>query len=496
MWKRIGFVFYIVVLVGFSASLYGQNYQAMHGSSYAGSLGVANNPASIVHVPYAWDVTPVAVQAKHSTNAFAINNFSLLSPGGKADVQFSTGEKQRFLMANQDIRLLNTRIRLNENSAIAFGASIRSYVSAKTSRFNWQDTITGVKGFMDININNTPLFTELRANSWVELFGTYAKTLVDDGASILNAGVTLKVNRGLGGAYVNASNIDYFPTLINGEPTYFARSGELAYGYSSNFDELDSGNTFNSKRKQFFQKTYSTIAASLGVEYILRGDADSDDPYAYSLKIGASLLDLGYNTFQYSSNSQRAIFNKDNISDSLIQATFENLDATSDLPDSLASIAGTLTQLYGKFRMYQPARIVINADKHIAGNFYVNGELTLPLIAVAGNKTLFARDINLVALTPRYESRAFGFYLPVTFNIRQQLWVGGALRAGPLLLGMHSFANLFSKNKMQNGGAYMALTFRPGQKKERAERSGSSGAGRERQRGKQRKNNQMGCPVF
>ncbi|MBC7423753.1 MAG: hypothetical protein H7334_09900, partial [Ferruginibacter sp.] len=35
-----------------------QNYHAINGSSYAGSLGVGNNPASIVHVPYAWDVTP------------------------------------------------------------------------------------------------------------------------------------------------------------------------------------------------------------------------------------------------------------------------------------------------------------------------------------------------------------------------------------------------------------------------------------------------------
>ena len=49
-----------------------QNYQAINGSPYAGSLAPGNNPASIVHVPYAWDITPFSVQFKQSTNAFTI----------------------------------------------------------------------------------------------------------------------------------------------------------------------------------------------------------------------------------------------------------------------------------------------------------------------------------------------------------------------------------------------------------------------------------------
>ena len=34
-----------------------QDYQGLQGSPYAGSLGVANNPASILSTPYSWDVT-------------------------------------------------------------------------------------------------------------------------------------------------------------------------------------------------------------------------------------------------------------------------------------------------------------------------------------------------------------------------------------------------------------------------------------------------------
>jgi hypothetical protein len=471
-----------------------QNYQAVHGSSYAGSLGAANNPASIVHVPFAWDVTPLAIQLKHSTNIFTINNYSLLSPGKNVEARITTGAQQRFLMANQDIRLLNARIRLNASSAIAFGASIRSYFSVKTSVYNWQDSIGTLRGFMNVNFNNTPLSTEVRANAWAEIFGTYARTIIDNSNARLNGGITIKVNRGLGGAYATASNLDYFPATIHGQSGYLLRSGQLEYGYSSNFDVLDSSGNFASKRKQFFNKTYSTIAASLGVEYIIPSgkEGDEDNEYMYDLKIGVSLLDIGYNNFQYSPNSRRAVLNKNNVSDSLINATFGNINGTDALSDSLQSISGNINNLFGNFKIFQPARLVINADKHLTGNFFINGELTFPLTSLLGKNNLFVQDMNLLAVTPRYETKGLGVYLPVTLNTRKQLWVGGAIKLGPLLLGIHSWANLLSKNKMQNGGAYLALTFRPG-KKQRDDDSHSARTKEGRLPRKQGR--QLGCPV-
>src|SRR6476469_897219 len=108
-------------------SLTGQNYHAINVSSYAGSLGTSTNPSFILDAPFAWDITPFAAQVKQSTNAFIINNYSLLSSVKNAGVSLQYGIKKRFLFANQDVRLLNTRIRLNEKAAIAFGANIRNY---------------------------------------------------------------------------------------------------------------------------------------------------------------------------------------------------------------------------------------------------------------------------------------------------------------------------------------------------------------------------------
>ena len=113
--------------------LLAQNYQAINGSSYAGSLAPSSNPAGIVHVPYAWDITPFSVQLKQATNAFKIENYSLLSSPKNIEISGINGTKQRFEFTNQDIRILNARISLNSKVAIAFGANVRNYIYATTS---------------------------------------------------------------------------------------------------------------------------------------------------------------------------------------------------------------------------------------------------------------------------------------------------------------------------------------------------------------------------
>src|SRR6186713_1992937 len=73
-----------------------QNYHAVEGSPFAGSIGVANNPASILSTPYPWDITVLSVQVKNSTNAVTFHNFSLLSHGDSIWSSFDAGNRKRF----------------------------------------------------------------------------------------------------------------------------------------------------------------------------------------------------------------------------------------------------------------------------------------------------------------------------------------------------------------------------------------------------------------
>jgi hypothetical protein len=465
------FVLALVLLAG-PGEVLTQNYQAIHGSTRAGgSLTVHNNPASIVHIPFGWDVTVFSVQEKLTTNAFVLNNASLLNVRN-IEVGSVNGEGKRFIAGNTDLHLLNARIRLDSRQAIAFGVNFRSAFSASTSRGNWQDTVQDLHSFLDINTNNVPFSATARASNWLEIFGSYARTIVDNGSAIINAGVTLSLNRGLGGAFLDANSINYFRSGSPGSPAFEFSRAELAYGYSANIDYARD-NSF----RDVFSRSRTGFSLSAGVEYIIPS-FESESEYDYKWKIGASALDLGFSSYQFSRNSRVAVFDKNDITDSIVESRFKKVETIEEAVDTLTSLAGSSRTPTGTFHVMHPARVVINADRHLQGNFYLNVELTFPVTSILSDKYLFVKDINFLAVTPRYESRLLGAYLPVTFNTQKQVWIGGAFRAGPLILGVHNWANVFGKNKLQRGGFYLALTFRPGRKSEEDSNTSRDGGSR------------------
>lgn len=451
-------IFFMMPCINVSA----QSYQALNGSPQAGGMAVINNPAAALYVPFAWDITPFSIHVKHTTNFIAVKNYPLFSSGANSEIEGAPGTKKRHAMANQEIRLLNTRIRLNKNNAIAFGAVVRSYVSATTSALTLKNRFRSFYEFLDLNYGNIPVSGRARASAWAEVYATWARNIINNDNAIVNGGVTLKVNRSLAGGWMNLDNTNYTGSDVNDRPAYLLQSGKIQYGYSSGIDVLNG--TASGKLSRFLQQSSTGISANLGMEYILPVEKEGDEKneYNYDLKIGLSLLDVGFNRYAYSPNSKSAVYTRKDVSDSLLELTFSDIQRLDDVDDSLAAIASPLNTLSGNFDIIQPTRLVINADKYISDNFFINAEITVPVTALAGSGRLVLKDMNLLAVTPRYETKTLGVYLPITINTQRQCWVGGALKMGPLLMGIHNWANLFSKNKIHRGGGYVALTFRPG----------------------------------
>ncbi|HVT83866.1 MAG TPA: hypothetical protein VHD35_01620 [Chitinophagaceae bacterium] len=479
--------FLILTFLLLNIILQAQNYQAINGSSYAGSLSPTNNPSSIVHVPYAWDVTLFAVQTKEATNAIKIRNYSLLKKATNAEIQFLNGSKKRLAYADQNIHLLNARISINSKVAVAFGVNIRSYEFLQTTRYTWRDSIGTLRDFGNANFFNTPLSGKTIGASWAEVYGTYAQTIKDDGNNVLNAGVTFKADRGLAGAYANAEGINYLTNVTNNGVGYLLEEGSLQYGYSSNLDDVNNNSGFRDNVKNFMRRTFSSVSVDAGIEYIMLSGSDND--YEYDTKIGVSLMDIGHVHFRYGNNSRLAIAGKNNISDSLLQNKFGSINSFNDFNDSLATVAMTISALGGDFFISQPTRFIVNVDQHLSDNFFINGELTVPISPAAVKNKLYLEQMNLAAVTPRWENRTFGVYLPIQFNQVKQLWIGGAFKAGPLLFGIHNWANIFSKNSMQNGGFYLAVTLRPGSSHDKSSRDDDQKLSR-------RERKKLDCPRF
>ena len=458
------------VLLVFSLGTMAQDYHAVEGSPFAGSLGVAGNPASILSTPYPWDITLFSTQVKNSTNAVRFTNYSYLSHPDTIGYDWTKGNLQRFAALNYNIHLLNVRLSLGRKQGISFGANIRGYLSARTGTVNYNDSLNNMNQFFLINEGASYKATMV-TSSWLELYGTYSRTLWDDAFGRLNAGVTLKLMRGLSGAYLQLTNGTVTQSMPHDTPVFNLATATARYGYSSNFDYWHDNQSTGTNLKDFINHTQFGAALDLGVEYLVKSQAvqtyiDTDDYFDYEWKIGVSLLDLGANRYGYGKESRFVSNPKTTVTDANLNNKFDNTGSFAEFNDSLATIANTYATLYGRFTIYNPARLVVNIDRPLPNNFALNGELTLNLGGSNYGKRLFTKEMTLLALTPRWETKKWGGYLPLTVTTDGKIWLGAAGKAGPVLFGVHNLGTVFSRTRSANGGFYLALVIRPGKRKD------------------------------
>lgn len=463
--KRI--LHYLILILLDCSCVCAQNIHAVQGTSVAGSMNVSNNPASIVNIPDAWDVVPLSFQLKNSTNAFTILKYSFLSSPSGSQYRINGGNYSRYINNNYNIHLLNARFALSRTQAVAFGLNVRGYTNAKTGTYNYRDSVKNIRSFFLINEANRILHGQVKSNSWIELFGTYSKTLLDNEQYRLNAGITVKVTEGISGMFAGLDNAGLQRTVRNNKISYVVSSGSSAYSYSANYDAWKKGNSASQNVKNFLAENQKSFSFDLGVEYIVKpqfitGFDEEDSYYEYTWKLGFSLLDLGRNKYVYGSQSRTLDQFKSNISDSLLIKKTTAVRSLRAFNDSLSTIVNTLDPLTGTFYINSPARLVINVDRSFSKHFFINGEVSVNLSSFGAHQVQYLNEMNLLSVTPRWESRHFGAYMPVLYNTYSQLWIGGALRAGPLLLGVHNLSGFFANNKTQNGGGYLAFIVRPG----------------------------------
>ncbi|HSC39258.1 MAG TPA: DUF5723 family protein, partial [Chitinophagaceae bacterium] len=337
----------LLLLIGFGLTIgyhtTAQNYHAVQGSSYAGSLGVHNNPASIVNTPFKWDLTVFGVQAQTSTNAVTIYDYSFLSSPANSKYYFTGGDYARYAKVNVNLNLFNTRIALGRRQAISFGVNFRSYTNLSTSRYNFIDTLKTTGQFFAMNPANTNLGLAMTTSSWAELYGTYSRTLFDEELGRLNAGVTVKLSRGLSGAYAQLDG-GRFTADIQGNQGYIVSDGRLVYGYSSNFDEWKKGAPNSTNLNNFLAYTQGGASFDLGFEYLVKTQEvtnifDDDNYYDYKWKLGVALLDIGGNQYKYGTQSRVVNGVKANITNLSLDHKFDStVNSLRVFNDSLATL--------------------------------------------------------------------------------------------------------------------------------------------------------------
>jgi hypothetical protein len=461
---RLGWIFFLLVVTQIPAK--SQNYYGIQGSSYAGSLGIGNNPASMVNTPFSWDVDILSFQTKYATNAVQVKNYSLLSSPQQSQYIFEDGDYRRFGYADFNANILNARIALNRRQAIGFGMNVRGYAHLITAPYNFIDTLSTTRDFFNLGNYGRRVQGDMNNSSWIELFASYGQTIWDRPTNRLNAGITMKVSRGFSGAYIDLREGRVGRARHDNNVVYTMEDISAEYGYSANYDAWDKEKSSTQNLRNFVTDTRGGFSFDLGVEYIIKPRIiptvfDEDMYYDYDWKIGLSILDIGFNQYKYGEQSRQLNGFHENITDSVIDEKFLYVGSFEAFNDSLQGVVRNIRRPNGLFRVTNPTRMVLNVDRFLFDAFFVNANLSVNLSSLS-NHQWRVTELNMLTITPRWETRFWGAYLPVQLNTKSQFWVGGAVKAGPLLIGIHNWANLFSKNKMANGGGYIALVLRPG----------------------------------
>lgn len=440
----------------------GQNYQALHGSPYSGSLSNDYNPAAMLNSPYTWDLTLFGVQGKFLTNAFNITNASLLHSSDTLMVKTKNGTFDRYMLASVDIHLFNGRISLSRRSAFGFGLNMRNYLRTSTGPYSYYDSTAKTGDFFNANVGNQPLTGNGTQASWLEGYLSYARVLYEDDGARLQLGGTLNLLRSLSGAYAFGSAGTYIPDATGG---FQVTNAAAQYGYSQNYNHWRSGAPFKTELKNAVKTGQMGASFSIGGEYIQKsgddwGKEEKSGPDVYIWKLGVALLDVGVNQFKYGVGS--AVFSgvKGVVTDSLLNARFGNIKSVPQFSDSAAVTANNFSYIRGKFNISTPARLVVNLDERLPYNLAVNGEFTLNF---TGLHSTYAsvQELNLLTITPRWETSTWGAYLPIEVTNQGHFWVGAAIKAGPLVVGLHNLAWLVSQKAMPNGGGYLAIIIHP-----------------------------------
>lgn len=450
---------FLTLLFFYGAYLNAQGYQAMHGSPYAGSSAIFNNPAASVHSAYQWELTLFATQLKMSSNSLYLNNFSFQN-NSAATLSLKEGMASRFFHMNFDMNLLNAFYKFNK-SAVSFAMRARTYNHIKTMPLYYADSIHSFNNFLINNIHTPYVEGFVTHSGWLEADLNYSQLLHENNYSKLSGGITLQIMKGISGAFMKLNKLSYLASKNSSDTSFTFTNGSGLLGYSSNYD-TDPG---PSSLKEFLKKSLTRFGLSLGIEYLIyTNEASENTAENYNWKIGVSLMDIGSNTFLPSDNSLEFYNPASTIVDNSVDNKLSSAKTMKAFKDSLKTIFNTSANITDNFSISNPTRLIINFDKNLSNHFFLNGELSMNFFSTATYAKLHTRELNLLTITPRWETFGWGAYLPIQYNTQGQLWVGAALKLGPLVLGFHNLG-LLKKNPTLNGGGYLLLSIHPFRKR-------------------------------
>lgn len=440
---------YLLIAICFcSPSVFAQDFSGYKTGNYTGVNGVFSNPANIADSRYRWDFTLLNFSTSIGNNkaSFRLKDLGRTLDGDSIKNKiFSENAGASSGLVSVVVQGPSLFFNLNKKSAIAL-----------TTRARLMTNITDIDGKLakqltdgndDIGFPYTISSSQnmvFNVNGWTEFGVSYAREIVDKGRNYFKGGITLKYLAGAANAYIN---IDKLNATINNDvvkdEAYLTNaSGRIGLGFGginlSNFEAAD------------LLKFQSTgIGGDIGFVYEYRPDiekaktesgATRRDLNKYKLRIGIALLDVG--SIKYNRDISRSGSYAIHVSNAqrfylsaLANAGIDEFkDTLNKYPQFFTPDANDNAESYS---VSLPTTLQLNADYNFMGGLYVNLAAQFALTN-SHDKPFNSRYYNAVTITPRFEGKRFGFYLPLSYNSLTQFTGGASLRFASFFIGSGS----------------------------------------------------------
>ncbi|WP_427872685.1 DUF5723 family protein [Flavobacterium sp. MMS24-S5] len=437
MRKHLPILFFLII--SFTAK--SQSYLGYFHDNYAGVQSVLFNPASIVDSRFKTDINLFSISGAVENDLYGVKLFDVYKDGYDFESQSKVSAKNANNgLANFDIIGASFMFNIAPKHSLAVFTRARSVSNIRKINGYLIDQVKdGLDQSDSFNYNlGSP---NAASHSWGELGISYAAVLFQKDQHFLKGGLTAKYLQGGVNAYVHGKNVNvaYIENSADPKEGSLISNGEVTVGGSQDWEANDDYE-FDSKSRGF--------GFDFGLVYEWRPDYDQydikkakpadnnfRDLNKYKLRFGLSVTDIGSINYK---NSKVDTYNVNGV------VTQQMIDDAEDLYDFLNEHY-TKTSTSKGVKTNLPTAIRADADWNMYNKFYLNlnGDINL----VSGSKLNGYGIADRVTLTPRYESRWFSFYLPMTYMEYSGMQAGAGLRAGVFFIGSGSIlSNLASSN--------------------------------------------------
>ena len=437
-----------------------QEQLGVYTGKFAGINSVRFNPAATVNSPLQWDINLVNIGVFEENNyAFFQNTslFNLLRNTGDIQVatevnpdeplpqntillDFFDNTDRKYLYVNSSVMGPSALFRVKDHT---FGIYFQGRTVAAANRI---ESTLGYYNFLRQDFGNSFVAApfKIAGMSWSEIALNYGRKVKDYHGNELAAGATVKYLQGYDAFFFN-NNTGVSLTRQQGDMLDF-ETANVTYGLATNYNEEE--NTYQ------FSKNGNGLAIDLGATYTIYGYDDDE----YKLKVGASLVDLGKISFKQNAEKHEVTVDEAFTIDFNELENVDNSDELFEFVSQQALGDAAASQTGTQFSVWLPAAISLQADLALTKTLFVNATAVR---RIRLNGAAVERS-NILSLTPRFETRWFAAFVPITLFNDRDLRMGAALRLGPLTVGSDNILSMIQTQSTFTGSdVYVALKINP-----------------------------------